>query len=179
MMQKNIPFLKIICWLLLLANLCILTKYILFKEPNVSFTQVIKKVNPRKHNYNFKQKNLQLFASIQRIANSDMSDSYKYRNIGGNILGFIPIGFLLPVLLFRTGKVFKTILSVFLISLFFETVQLYTGMGVFDVDDLFLNTLGGVCGILLFLIIRSIFIFQLPGFPASDSQLRTPGSASS
>lgn len=154
-MQKNIPFLKIICWFLLIANLCVLTKYILFKEPAPSFTQVKKKILIRKGNWRFEQKNLQLFASIQRIANSEMSAGYKYRNIGGNILGFVPIGFLLPVLLFRTGRIFKTILAVFLISLFFETVQLYTGMGIFDVDDLFLNTLGGVCGIILFLILRS------------------------
>lgn|GEM_PF-5754747 len=37
-----------------------------------------------------------------------------------------------------------------LISLFLETVQLCTGWGLFDVDDLFWNTLGGYWGVALF-----------------------------
>jgi len=87
-------------------------------------------------------------------------------NIGGNVLGFVPVGFLLAVLLFRTGRIFKATLTVFLISLFFETIQLYTGLGVFDVDDLFLNTLGGLLGSLLFLILE--LLFNPPKLPAPD-----------
>lgn len=166
-MKKSIPFLKIICWLLLIANLCVLTRYILFKGPPGSVVYV-KKANPRKHGPGFDQKNLRLFATIHRISNSHMNDRYKYWNIGGNILGFVPLGFLLSVLLFRNGKIFKTILAVFLISLFFETMQLYTGLGVFDVDDLFLNTLGGLFGSLFSLLIPHSLKIGYCRLPAPD-----------
>ena len=47
-------------------------------------------------------------------------------------------------------KIFKNIISVtlmtFLFSLFIETAQLLTKVGAFDVDDLFLNTVGGFLG---------------------------------
>lgn len=166
-MKKSTPFLKIICWLLLIANLCVLTSYILFKESPGSVIHV-RKTNFRKHGPRFDQKNLQLFATIHRISNSHMNDRYKYWNIGGNILGFVPLGFLLSVLLFRNGRIFKTILAVFLVSLFFETIQLYTGLGVFDVDDLFLNTLGGLFGSLLSLFVPRSLKTGYRHLPAPD-----------
>jgi glycopeptide antibiotics resistance protein len=154
-MQRRNSFLTVICWLLLLIWMGVLTKFILFKEPVSSFEQVRKKMTGGHHyGHNAERKNLQLFATIDRIRNSHLSDDYKYKNIGGNILGFVPLGFMIPVLLFRRAKVLKTILLVFLISLFFESVQLYTGLGVFDVDDLLLNTLGGIGGALLYAAVR-------------------------
>ncbi|MGN6291466.1 MAG: VanZ family protein [Chitinophagaceae bacterium] len=166
-MKKNVPFLKIICWLLLIANLCVLTSYILFKESPASIIHA-KKTSFRTHGPRFDQKNLQLFATINRISNSHMNDRYKYWNIGGNILGFVPLGFLLSVLLFRNGKIFKTILAVFLISLFFETIQLYTGLGIFDVDDLLLNTLGGLFGSLFSLFVPRSLKNGYRRLPAPD-----------
>jgi len=106
--------------------------------------------------------NLELFATIKSISNSRMSTGYKYKNIGGNIVGFIPLGLLLPLLFFRSGKGLKSIAATFLISLSFETIQLYTGRGVFDVDDLLLNTLGGLTGYLLYLLLLRPFIAR-PG----------------
>ncbi|MEI9808853.1 MAG: VanZ family protein [Bacteroidota bacterium] len=40
--------------------------------------------------------------------------------------------------------------TVFMISLLFETTQLVAGIGVFDVDDLILNTAGGIIGFILY-----------------------------
>ena len=47
-------------------------------------------------------------------------------------------------------------MMVFCISLLFELFQLYTGIGVFDVDDLLLNTCGGMIGYLLYKIARRL-----------------------
>lgn len=145
MHQQN-HLLRAFCWLMLIASLCILTKFILFKEGMRSFERP---GISRHHHRHFQEKNLQLFATIRRISHSDMSSDYKYRNIGGNVLGFIPVGMFLPVLVFHRGRAWKTVLAVFLLSLGFESVQLYTGSGVFDVDDIFLNTVGGICGYML------------------------------
>jgi glycopeptide antibiotics resistance protein len=46
----------------------------------------------------------------------------------------------------------------FLVSLGYETTQLLTGLGVFDVDDLILNTAGSFVGFLLFVIIKQTII---------------------
>ena len=77
-------------------------------------------------------------------------------NLFGNILVFIPFGFILPIILIRRRKLFNVILSTFFLSLMIETIQLFLRVGAFDVDDLILNTLGGVIGYILFLIINCI-----------------------
>lgn len=41
----------------------------------------------------------------------------------------------------------------FLLSLGYEVTQLLTGMGIFDVDDLMLNTLGGMIGYVLYIVL--------------------------
>ena len=71
-------------------------------------------------------------------------------NLVGNIVGFIPLGILLPVLFRNYNSAKKVIATVFVVSLSFEIVQLFTVLGNFDVDDLMLNTLGGSLGYLIF-----------------------------
>lgn len=78
------------------------------------------------------------------------------KNILGNIIGFIPLGVLLPVLFVRLQRIGKTIGVVFLISLSFETIQLLFNLGVFDVDDLILNTLGGAIGYVFYVISKKL-----------------------
>lgn len=73
-----------------------------------------------------------------------------FMNIVGNVLGFVPYGFILPIVTrhFRNG--FLIILSGFCISLTVESIQLVTKVGSFDVDDMILNTLGAALGYLAF-----------------------------
>ena len=47
-------------------------------------------------------------------------------------------------------------LAAFLLSLTIEITQLLTRVGSFDVDDLILNTAGGIAGYLLFYIMNKI-----------------------
>ncbi|MWV43156.1 VanZ family protein [Paenibacillus sp. HJL G12] len=70
-----------------------------------------------------------------------------------NIVLTVPFGMVLRYY-FRTGWI-RSILYSFLLSLFFEVTQLTGIYGlydhayrVFDVDDLIMNTLGGICGYL-------------------------------
>lgn len=79
-----------------------------------------------------------------------------YINFLGNIILFIPIGFLLP-LLFRRMEFFPyTVIIGLCISLFIEVMQLPQNRSS-DVDDLWLNTLGALIGHLLYLFIKKRF----------------------
>ena len=62
----------------------------------------------------------------------------------GNIIWFVPFGFLLKKLTRLTTA--KIIFFGFLLSLFIEVMQFIFGMGVSEIDDLLLNTLGAAIG---------------------------------
>ncbi|AUM97722.1 VanZ family protein [Clostridium botulinum] len=62
---------------------------------------------------------------------------------------FIPLGILVPTLFKNISKK-KVIFICFGVSLSFETIQYIFGLGASDIDDLILNTLGGIIGTLLY-----------------------------
>lgn len=66
-----------------------------------------------------------------------------------NVLAFMPFGILLPYFIEKKGYTYTALIS-FGSSLFFELLQLFTGIGHYDSSDLITNTLGGVVGILLY-----------------------------
>lgn len=73
-------------------------------------------------------------------------------NLVGNIVGFLPFGAILPVLKRNMRSFWKILLLSFEFSAMIEVTQLITKVGSFDVDDVILNTLGGVLGYGIFLI---------------------------
>ena len=95
--------------------------------------------------------NLLPFKEIQRFW------TYRYQlgfgavftNLIGNILIFVPFGFFLP-LASKFRSMAMTVFLSFGLSLCVEMIQFITQVGSFDVDDLILNTLGGLIGYYLF-----------------------------
>src|SRR5713226_2386456 len=76
------------------------------------------------------------------------------RNLLGNIILFMPLGFLLP-LLYRPIS-WKSVLGIAVaFSLCIETLQLVLRAGIFDVDDILFNTLGVMLGYLVFLLLTN------------------------
>ncbi len=73
--------------------------------------------------------------------------NYFLINFMGNIIMFMPIGFMLPLLYKISVK--KVILLGSLFSLFIEISQLFLQRGT-DIDDLMLNTLGVVLGLVIY-----------------------------
>lgn len=63
-----------------------------------------------------------------------------------NIVMFVPLGILLPLLHPRFKKAGWTIGAAFLFTLFIESTQFVTKFGRFVVDDLFNNFIGGIIG---------------------------------
>lgn len=92
--------------------------------------------------------NLVPFVEIRRfwIYRKQLGMFALFTNIFGNVLGFVPYGFVLPVIARRMRSGFFIILSGFAISLSVEVIQLITRVGCFDVDDMILNTLGAALG---------------------------------
>lgn len=67
-------------------------------------------------------------------------------NLAGNILVFVPFGFLFPMVC-KDGEKFSVMfLNAFTFVLGIETFQLFSAFGAFDVDDILLNCLGAALG---------------------------------
>jgi len=135
----------------MLVYLTILTKLIIFKKP-LGYVK-----NYLLHHYHWQQvkanmhtANLVPFATIKLYWNARHQTENVWLNLWGNVIGFIPLGMMLPLLFKRLNSFVSTAFCVFLFSLAFEIFQLLTMLGIFDVDDLLLNTLGGAIGFILF-----------------------------
>ncbi|WP_138159499.1 VanZ family protein [Peptoniphilus catoniae] len=74
---------------------------------------------------------------------------HSFTNIFGNILIFIPMGFMIPVLYKDMRDLKKILIFLSLISILIETVQFFVGRSV-DIDDFILNVLGGSIGYLIY-----------------------------
>lgn len=96
--------------------------------------------------------------SFKEIWNVNASMASNRRNILGNIILFVPLGILLETfLIHKKNNILKSLLVIILISFSFELMQFIFAIGVSDINDLILNTLGGVIGILIYQGMIAIF----------------------
>lgn len=75
-------------------------------------------------------------------------------NFPGNIIMFLPFGFFSGLLMDKP-RWWKSALATFGVSLFIESFQLLVSRGT-DVDDLILNTVGGLLGHGCYLLLRKV-----------------------
>lgn len=103
--------------------------------------------------------NLKLFYEIRRfwIYRRTLGWKNVLVNLVGNIAAFVPFGFFLPLLKREWNRFFYVMLASLAFSLVVETLQLLWRVGAFDVDDLLLNTMGGILGLLGFRVFCRIF----------------------
>ncbi|MFP3156037.1 VanZ family protein [Lachnospiraceae bacterium ZAX-1] len=98
------------------------------------------------------QYNLILFKEIGRFIKyrETLGMTVVLINLVGNVAAFVPFGAIMPVInrKFRSG--FHMVFLSFEFSLTVETIQFISKVGSFDVDDLLLNTIGGMIGYLCF-----------------------------
>lgn len=136
-MIKNTTRNQKLGWVLFLGYLGLLIYFLIFAE------SLGRDSSQRGYAYN-----LVLFKEIKRF--------YHYReqlgmkafvlNVFGNVIGFMPCGFFLPIVSRRARRWYNAFLLCFFLTLCIEVTQLIFQVGSFDVDDLFLNTLGGILG---------------------------------
>ncbi len=99
--------------------------------------------------------NLQPFREITRfIRYHDRLGSAAFLNLAGNILCFMPCGFLPAWIWRRMDSWGPAVFMPFCLSLLIELSQFVLNVGIFDVDDLILNTLGGFLGYLCYCLYR-------------------------
>lgn len=98
--------------------------------------------------------NLELFKEIKRFITyrDEVGLESFFVNIVGNVLAFSPFGFVLPIISPINGKFFKVVLLSLELAIIIECVQLVFKVGIFDVDDIFMNTIGAVIGYIGYLI---------------------------
>ncbi len=94
------------------------------------------------------------FIPFKELTRYSIGSSLFYKNIIGNILLFMPYGFFASYFL-RLDKKKIAFLLVLLVSLGIECVQLVIGR-CFDVDDIFLNIIGGMLGYFLYRLLYRI-----------------------
>lgn len=105
------------------------------------------------------------FIPFKEILRYEFGSKYFYWNVVGNILIFLPFGFFISLIL-NSQKLNRPLLITFITSLTIELVQMFIGRS-FDVDDILLNCVGGVCGFLLFIGLSAIKR-HLPKFMQRD-----------
>ena len=75
-------------------------------------------------------------------------------NLAGNVLVFVPFGFLFPLADKEGESFFVILLNAFVFVLGIETFQLFSAFGAFDVDDILLNCFGAVLGFGVYRLMR-------------------------
>lgn len=102
--------------------------------------------------------NLVLFKEVKRFITyrEKLGTFVVLSNLLGNVIGFIPFGLILPIINKKRRRFIIIALISFQISLAIEIAQLFLKVGSFDVDDLFLNTMGGIIGYVIFFIANKI-----------------------
>ncbi|MFR5601597.1 MAG: VanZ family protein [Lachnospiraceae bacterium] len=125
-------------WVLFLLYLALLVYFMFFAE---SFGRVPDESSAYRYN-------LELFREIKRFIHyrDVLGTRALVLNLAGNVVGFIPCGFFLPIVSRRSKRWYNTFLLCFGFSLCIEVTQLALKVGSFDVDDLLLNTIGGIIG---------------------------------
>ena len=102
--------------------------------------------------------NLILLKEIKRfwIHRESLGLMAVFLNLFGNVAAFAPFGTILPIMHHRFRSFLYMTLLAFEFSLVIEVIQLISKVGSFDVDDLLLNTIGGMLGYLIFEILNRI-----------------------
>ena len=92
--------------------------------------------------------NLVPFHTIAEFTTSlgERWNTHAFINLAGNIVMFVPLGFLLPHISNRAHTSRRCILISLICLLCAEILQLFTLLGSFDIDDLILNMIGVLVG---------------------------------
>ncbi|MHA6532071.1 VanZ family protein [Paenibacillus sp. BAC0078] len=139
--------------LLYVVYLYLLTKIILFKFGSGDIRNLWEQLqlaleDPRRIQNRLMFANFIPFVSIRGNLER-LSNPHDFINLVGNIALFVPHGMFIRLMVKRSFV--KALLYSLGLSLGLECSQLIFSIGTFDVDDLILNTLGGLLGYGIFM----------------------------
>lgn len=135
----------IISWLLFIGYLVVLSYFLFFSE-YYGRTEI-----SLEYRYNLK-----LFTEIRRfiVYRKTLGMQTVIVNLIGNVAAFMPLGIILPVLNQKNARFLRILVLSMFFSGLIEFLQLVYHVGIFDVDDIFLNTCGAVLGYFVYLLCR-------------------------
>lgn len=124
------------------------------------------RINSIKENRNLGVWNYNLipFRSITPYLRN-ISDSYAYTNILGNIVSFVPLGFLIPIIFKKYRTLLETILICIMSIIGIEIFQFIAMVGYLDIDDILLNMFGCLLGYFVYVGFRKLFSKKKLPFP--------------
>ncbi len=135
--------------------IAIVIKVIIFKYPFRNLVGIINTWNRGVVRCGFETANFTLFKTIRMyIDYSYMLNSFE--NLVGNIVVFVPFGFLFPHIKENGKKFLVLFFNAFVFILGIEVFQMFSAFGAFDVDDILLNCLGAILGWSFYIIWESI-----------------------
>lgn len=139
--KKQKSYIRKVTWLLFILYMAIMAYFLFFSEGlNRSDAEGLYRYN------------LTLFQEIKRGFWCLRHDNFKYffLNVILNVVAFAPFGFILPIISWKNRKFINIFLLSLELTLTIEILQLIFKVGIFDVDDIFLNTVGGALGYFAF-----------------------------
>ena len=130
-------------WILLLFGLyCFGMLWLLF------FHRIGREVSPWRYNLR-PWDTVSRYLWVLKHSADPVQQFHAVANLAGNVILFLPLGLFLPALFIRLRAFWRFALVVLLAILSVEVLQLFTGLGTLDVDDLLLNLMGIALGYLL------------------------------
>jgi len=150
-LKKSRKWLRVIFFLYLL----LVIRLIIFKYPFYRLEEIASSWEKGVILEGLDTANFTLFKTIRMY----IDYAYKlnsFENLVGNVIVFVPFGFLLPYVLTWGRNFFVMLLNAFVFVLGIEVFQLFSAFGAFDVDDILLNCVGAVLGYFIFLIWENI-----------------------
>jgi len=97
--------------------------------------------------------NLTLFTDLVNVYKTGTTWQF-VRLFFGNILWFVPWGFMIPIM--KKSDLGFAVTTGFLFSFTIELLQYFFKKGLFEIDDLILNTAGVLLGYLLYLFVMNL-----------------------
>lgn len=149
--MKQNKIIKFIWWLYIV---------LLFLLVVVKFRGSVAELSDRVNSYAMEGAINYNFVPFRSIGNqvAHIFQGWALLNLLGNIVPFIPFGFLLPISYRKINTFYKVFAVGFLAIVFIELFQFVTKLGSFDVDDIILNTVGVSLGYFMIWLLNRIFI---------------------
>lgn len=139
--MKNSRYVRIVFF----VYIAVVVKVIIFKYPFADLMAIADSWEKGVILEGLDTANFKLFKTIRMyIDYSYMLNSFE--NLVGNVVVFMPFGFLLPYIMKNCRHYLILLLNAFLFVLGIEVFQLFSAFGAFDVDDILLNCLGASLG---------------------------------